>query len=122
MNINFSGVLWSIKACATQMIKYNKKGCLVPVASMSAKVANRNLHCAPYNASKAAVVSLCQTAAAELAVHGIRVNAINPGNCLTPVSPSILMTPRAQESGCCRHLCDFVLSVQLKAASTCERS
>lgn len=92
MEVNFNGVLWSIQVCAKQMIKYKTSGCLVPVASMSAKVANRNLYCAPYNASKAAVVSLVQTAAAELAEHGIRVNAVLPGNCLPPVCLRILPT------------------------------
>ena len=34
---------------------------------------------APYNASKAALIALTRTMALELAVHGIRVNAVSPG-------------------------------------------
>lgn len=37
-----------------------------------------------YSASKAAVVSMTQSFAAELAPHGVRVNAVAPGWVLTP--------------------------------------
>lgn len=41
---------------------------------------------AGYNASKAAVASLTQSAARELAATGVRVNAIAPGSVLTPMT------------------------------------
>ncbi len=40
---------------------------------------------APYSASKAAVISLTQAAARDLAVHGITVNAFAPGVVATPL-------------------------------------
>lgn len=49
------------------------------IASMSAHRVNFPQPQAAYNASKAAVVSLKSSLAAEWAVHGIRVNSISPG-------------------------------------------
>lgn len=42
----------------------------------------------PYNASKAAVISLTQVAALELAPRGIRVNAVCPGTVITEMVPA----------------------------------
>ena len=44
---------------------------------------------------------------------------------LVPRSPSAMLmldTTRAEESGCCRPLCDLALSMAPNAASACERS
>jgi 3-oxoacyl-[acyl-carrier protein] reductase len=44
---------------------------------------------AHYNASKAAVLLLTKTMAAELGMHGIRVNALCPGYIETPLNAAI---------------------------------
>jgi NAD(P)-dependent dehydrogenase (short-subunit alcohol dehydrogenase family) len=57
-----------------------------------------------YTASKAALESLARTLSAELVGRGIRVNAISPGNILTPLydrlglSPAELETAKAAEA------------------------
>ena len=51
------------------------------MASMGGKVGAANQ--SHYAASKAAVISLTQVAAAELGAHGITVNSICPGYVLT---------------------------------------
>jgi NAD(P)-dependent dehydrogenase (short-subunit alcohol dehydrogenase family) len=58
-------------------------GSIINVASVAALLGVSTY--AAYSASKAAVVSLTQTAAAELAERGIRVNCICPGSIDTPM-------------------------------------
>ncbi len=58
-------------------------GAIVNVASNAGKVGYPNM--AAYNASKAAVISLTRSLAAEWAEHGINVNAVCPGGVDTPM-------------------------------------
>ena len=61
------------------MISLQQTGSIVFIASLSAHRVNFPQPQAAYNASKAALVSLTTSLAAEWAVHGIRVNSISPG-------------------------------------------
>ena len=61
------------------MIAANTGGAILFVASISAHRTNYPQPQAAYNASKAALLSLKSSLAAEWAVHGIRVNTISPG-------------------------------------------
>ena len=61
------------------MIASGKKGAIVLIASISGHRVNYPQPQAAYNASKAALLSIKSSLAAEWAVHGIRVNTISPG-------------------------------------------
>ena len=79
LEINTTGAFISAQAAAKQMIKQEKNGSIVFIASISAQKVNYPQPQSAYNASKAALVSLKSSLAAEWAVHGIRVNTISPG-------------------------------------------
>ena len=66
---------------STPLLRSSGGGSIVNLASMAAKLAGP--YTAPYNASKAAVISLTRTAATCLA-PSIRVNAVCPGVVSTP--------------------------------------
>lgn len=61
------------------MIAAGRKGTIVLIASISGHRVNFPQPQAAYNASKAALLSIKSSLAAEWAVHGIRVNTISPG-------------------------------------------
>lgn len=62
-----------------QMIAQTTGGSILFLASISAHRTNYPQPQAAYNASKAALLSLKYSLAAEWAVHGIRVNTVSPG-------------------------------------------
>ena len=76
LDINAKAVFFASQAVLAHMIA-RKRGCIVSLASMAAKVGSKtNL---PYNASKAAVVSMTKSLAVAHAADGIRVNCVCPG-------------------------------------------
>ncbi|KAJ9617042.1 hypothetical protein H2200_000763 [Cladophialophora chaetospira] len=89
MGINYKGVYLSAVSCARQMIKHKCSGSILLVGSMSGMVANKGFTSSVYNSSKAAVCQLTRSLAMEWGkiVDGkpIRVNALCPGNIMTPM-------------------------------------
>ena len=76
MNINAKAVFFATQAVLPTMIA-QKRGVIVSLASMAGKIGSRaNL---PYNASKAAVISMTKSLAVAHAADGIRVNCVCPG-------------------------------------------
>ena len=61
------------------MIAQGNGGSIIFIASMSGSIVNYPQEQSCYNASKAAVIQLGKSLAAEWARHGIRVNCISPG-------------------------------------------
>jgi NAD(P)-dependent dehydrogenase (short-subunit alcohol dehydrogenase family) len=76
MTINARAVFFASQAVLPTMIA-QKRGAIVNLASMAGKIGSKtNL---PYNASKAAVVSMTKSLALAHAADGIRVNCVCPG-------------------------------------------
>jgi NAD(P)-dependent dehydrogenase (short-subunit alcohol dehydrogenase family) len=76
MNINARAVFFASQAVLPTMIA-QKRGVIVSLASMAGRIGSRtNL---PYNASKAAVISITKSLALAHAADGIRVNCVCPG-------------------------------------------
>ena len=87
ININLKGVFLCAQAEAQVMIP-NKYGKIINTASMSGHIVNRPQNQVAYNVSKAGVIHLTRTLAAEWARYGIRVNSISPGYIHTPLIES----------------------------------
>src|SRR2546425_2782503 len=76
MTINAKAVFFASQAVLPTMIA-QKRGAIVSLASMAGKIGSTtNL---PYNASKAAVISITKSLALAHAADGIRVNCVCPG-------------------------------------------
>jgi meso-butanediol dehydrogenase / (S,S)-butanediol dehydrogenase / diacetyl reductase len=76
MNLNARAVFFASQAVLPTMIA-QKRGAIISLASMAGKIGSRtNL---PYNASKAAVISITKSLALAHAADGIRVNCVCPG-------------------------------------------
>lgn len=76
---------------ARNVINYLNPGAsIIFIASMAAKFGLANF--SVYAASKAAVISMAQCFAAELAEKKIRVNSISPGVIVTPIHASLGIT------------------------------
>ena len=75
--INVAGTLFTMQAVAKQMIDRGKGGRIINMASQAGRRGEPLV--AVYCATKAAVISLTQSAALNLIRHGINVNAIAPG-------------------------------------------
>ncbi|WP_377296947.1 SDR family NAD(P)-dependent oxidoreductase [Rhizobium sp. SGZ-381] len=80
--INLNSVFLGARAAARQMIAQGGGGVIVNASSGAGRKGAANL--SHYCASKAAIVSLTQSLAIELARHDIRVNCYTPGHIETP--------------------------------------
>ncbi|WP_342071737.1 L-iditol 2-dehydrogenase [Yoonia algicola] len=76
-DINVAGTLFTMQAVAAHMIERGIKGRIINMASQAGRRGEGLV--AVYCASKAAVISLTQSAGLNLITHGINVNAIAPG-------------------------------------------
>lgn len=79
IDINLTGSFLMSKAVGNAMMKANKNGSIILVASMSGSIVNYPQEQSCYNASKAGVIQLGKSLAAEWAKYDIRVNMISPG-------------------------------------------
>ncbi|TPK55076.1 MULTISPECIES: L-iditol 2-dehydrogenase [unclassified Mesorhizobium] len=76
-SVNVAGTLFMLQAAARSMITRGKGGRIINMASQAGRRGEALV--AVYCASKAAVISLTQSAGLDLIKHGINVNGIAPG-------------------------------------------
>jgi len=88
IDINLNGVFIMSKAAAKRMIP-QCCGTIVNIASMSGLIVNTPQKQSAYNASKAAVIHLTRSLAAEWAPYKIRVNTIAPGYMVTAMTQQV---------------------------------
>jgi NAD(P)-dependent dehydrogenase (short-subunit alcohol dehydrogenase family) len=94
IDVNLTGIFLCAQSEAQQMIKQSSAGGkIINMASMSATIANCN---ASYDASKAGIVHMTKTLAAEWGQYNINVNCISPSYVLTPMHASTPVIVRDQ--------------------------
>lgn len=87
---NLSGVFYVSRFVAPAMLERGS-GKIINVASVQALLARQTI--APYSASKGGVAQLTKGMAADLARHGIQVNAISPGYFATEMNSALVEDP-----------------------------
>ncbi|MBO6637585.1 MAG: L-iditol 2-dehydrogenase [Roseitalea sp.] len=75
--VNVAGTLFTLQAVARHMIAHGVRGKIINMASQAGRRGEPLV--AVYCATKAAIISLTQSAGLNLIGHGINVNAISPG-------------------------------------------
>ena len=93
---DLSSVFKMTRALA-KLMKKNKYGRIINIASMYGLVGNTEIHTVAYHSSKGGVVNFTRAVAAELALDGITCNAICPGYFETELTKPVLDTERFQE-------------------------
>jgi D-sorbitol dehydrogenase (acceptor) len=81
--VNVKGLFFTLQAVAKRMIAQGRSGKVINMASQAGRRGEGLV--AVYCASKAAVISLTQSAGLDLIKHHINVNAISPGVVDTPM-------------------------------------
>ena len=86
MDVNVKGTLFCNKTVGRHMIE-RRRGAIINISSQGsfAALPGRSVYCA----GKAAVNQLTRVLAADWASHGVRVNAIAPGLCITPMTEEV---------------------------------
>jgi NAD(P)-dependent dehydrogenase (short-subunit alcohol dehydrogenase family) len=89
------------QAVGRALMAENKPGSIILVASMSGSIVNYPQEQSCYNASKAGVIQLGKSLAAEWAKYGIRVNCISPGKLFALNSQHISLLIQSRIHGHC---------------------
>lgn len=89
IDVNINGLFFSAQAAARGMIE-RRSGSIVLIASMSGSIVNRPQKQAAYNVSKAGVIMMARSLAAEWAAYNVRVNALSPGYMRTALTDQVL--------------------------------
>ena len=90
VRVNLGGVYAVVHHAARHMIP-RRAGTIILIASTAGQ--RGEAHHSHYAATKGAILAFTKSIAAELAPHGIRVNAVAPGWVLTDMTRSVLEDP-----------------------------
>lgn len=84
LDINLDGVFLGAKVAAERLIEQGDGGAIVNISSLAGLQGHANI--IPYTTAKAGVRNMTYALAEELGTHGIRVNAIHPGEVETALT------------------------------------
>jgi NAD(P)-dependent dehydrogenase (short-subunit alcohol dehydrogenase family) len=96
LNVNLKAVFLCAQAEGRVMLPAGY-GKIINTASMSGSISNTPQNQAHYNISKAGVIHLTRSLAAEWAARGVRINSISPGYTRTKLTDDLLQTPIGKE-------------------------
>ncbi|MFF0105684.1 3-oxoacyl-ACP reductase FabG [Streptomyces hirsutus] len=86
VTVHLRGTWLGVRA-ASAVMRERKSGSIVNISSLSGKSGNPGQ--TNYSAAKAGIVGLTKAAAKEVAHHGVRVNAVQPGLIRTPMTEAM---------------------------------
>lgn len=98
LRVHLAGSWLATKAATAHMREQGSGGSVINLSSIAGKVGNFGQ--TNYSAAKAGIVGLTKAAAKEVARHGIRVNAIQPGlirTAMTEAMPDEIFEQKARE-------------------------
>lgn len=96
-NLNLRGVFFCARAAGRVMLEAGY-GKIINTASISGSISNTPQNQVVYNTTKAGVMHMTRSLAAEWAPRGVRVNSISPGYTRTKLLDDLVATPLGQKT------------------------